>query len=135
MLPTVPRELTGQVIGLAIGVHRWCGPALLERSYRACLVHDLREQGLHCETEVPMDCRYRGTAILLGYRLDLVVEHRLVVEIKTVERILPVHEAQVLSYLRLGGFRRGLLLNFRVPALRDGVRHFVHDPDGVARIE
>lgn len=119
-------KLTGQVIGAAIQVHRELGPGLLESAYQGCLELELRERGLLVETQVPVPLVYRGYDVGTGYRLDLLVERTVVIEVKSVERIEPVHVAQVLSYLRLSGHKIGLLMNFNVKWLVDqGVKRLV----------
>ena len=118
-------QLTEQIIGAAIEVHRHLGPGLLESAYRVCLVHELRLRGLATLTEVPLALEYKGIHLHVGYRLDVVVDDTVVVELKTVERFKPVHQAQLLSYLRLSGRRVGLLINFHVPVLKDGIKRLV----------
>jgi GxxExxY protein len=115
-------ELSEQVIGAAIEVHRALGPGLLESVYQCCLAEELRFRGLSFNSELPLPIRYRGRCLDAGFRLDLVVESRLLVELKSIERVLPVHVAQVLTYLRVSGIRRGLLINFNAPRLTFGVR-------------
>lgn len=117
---------TGQVVDAAMTVHSALGPGLLESAYEACLAHELRARGLRVLAQLPLPIMYRGTRIEVGYRLDLLVNNAVVVEVKAVARMLPVHEAQLLSYLRLSGHRVGLLINFHVPRLRDGIRRMVH---------
>lgn len=112
--------LTEQIIGAAISVHRELGPGLLESAYEACLAFEFTERGLRFERQKPLPVVYRGHRVECGYRIDFVVEERVVVEIKAVERLEPVHTAQVLSYLRLSRLRVGLLINFNVKWLRDG---------------
>jgi len=114
-------KLTGQVIGAAIEVHKALGPGLLEGFYEECLHHELRLRGLACDRQVPLELAYKGLRIGSAYRIDLVVESAVVVEVKTVETLLPVHHAQLLTYLRLGGCRLGLILNFNVPSLPEGI--------------
>ena len=121
-------EITEAIIGAAIAVHRELGPGLLESAYEACLVYELQERGLYVEQQVPMPVVYRGTQVSCGYRLDLLVQGIVIVEVKAAERVLPIHEAQVLTYLRLSGLRTALLLNFNVPLLKDGIRRFAHTP-------
>ncbi|OGV82533.1 MAG: GxxExxY protein, partial [Lentisphaerae bacterium RIFOXYA12_64_32] len=116
-----------QILGSAIAVHRALGPGLLESAYEACLAFELLERRLRVERQASLPVVYRGVRIDCGYRLDLVVEAMVVVEIKAVERILPVHEAQILTYLKLSGLSIGLLLNFNVPMMKDGIRRFVQD--------
>lgn len=113
--------LSHAVIGAAIEVHRGLGPGLLESVYETCLAHELRKRSVQFERAVQLPVYYDGLPMDTHFRLDLVVDRRLVVELKSVERLLPVHRAQLLTYLRLGGFRRGLLLNFNVSRLPGGV--------------
>jgi GxxExxY protein len=102
------------------------GPGLLESAYRKCLVQDLRLRNVVVEAEVPVPVSYEGTNIDVGYRIDLLVENQVVVELKTVPKLLPVHHAQLLSYLRFGNFPVGLLINFHKSRLRDGLRRIVN---------
>ena len=114
--------LTEEIIGAAIDVHRVLGPGLLESAYQECLCVELGLRNLRFYSQVALPVKYKGHHIDLGYRIDLVVENRIVLELKAVERLLPLHEAQLLTYLRLGHFSTGLLLNFNVPVLKDGIR-------------
>ncbi|HNQ56635.1 MAG: GxxExxY protein [Rhodocyclaceae bacterium] len=114
--------LTEQIIGAAIEVHRALGPGLLESAYQECLCVELGLRGMCFRSQVELPVFYKERRADTGYRLDLVVEDSVVVEIKAVERLLPLHEAQLLTYLRLSGTRTGLLLNFNVPVLKDGIR-------------
>jgi len=118
-------ELTQKVIGAAIEVHRALGPGLLESAYEECLCHELNLAGLAFQRQVPLPVVYKGVRLDCGYRLDVVVENRLLLELKTVDRILPIHEAQLLTYLKLTGMRTGLLLNFNVPVLHQGIKRMV----------
>lgn len=115
-------RLTERIIGAAIEVHKELGPGLLESAYKTYLLHLLLAEGLFVERQKPQPIHFRGLELDEGYRLDLLVERRLIVELQTGERLLPVHEAQVLSYLNLSGCKAGLLINFHVPRLKDGVR-------------
>ena len=115
-----------QVIGAAVEVHKELGPGLLESAYRACLVHELRLQGVRVEAEVPLPLHYRGLMLDCGYRLDLVVAGELIVELKAVQALDPLHLAQLLTYLKLAAKPVGLLINFNVPLLKLGVRRVVH---------
>jgi GxxExxY protein len=115
-------EITEQIIGAAIEVHRALGPGLLESAYEECLCHELTLRRLAFERQKPLPVEYKGTKLDCGYRLDLLVEALVVVEIKAVEVIQPIHEAQLLTYLKLGGWKLGLLINFNVPFLKDGIR-------------
>jgi len=121
-------EISERVIGAAIEVHRELGPGLLESVYLACLTLELRSAGLHVDVEVPLPIVYRNLRIEGGYRLDLLVERELVVELKAVRALDDLHAAQVLTYLRMSGKRVGLLVNFNVPLLKQGVRRFVLEP-------
>jgi GxxExxY protein len=115
-------SLTHEIIGAAIEVHRHLGPGLLESSYRECLCHELsiREVGFRREYALPL--QYKGIRLECGYRLDLLVEGLVVVEIKAIERLAAVHDAQLLTYLRIGGWSVGLLINFNVAVLKEGIR-------------
>ena len=118
-------ELTEQIIGAAIAVHRELGPGLLESAYEACLSFELMQRGLTVERQKSMPVIYKSVEIDCGYRLDLLIERKVVVELKTVEQLLPVHDAQLLTYLRLSGCKVGLLLNFHASSLKDGLRRLV----------
>ena len=120
-------NLTHEIIGAAIEVHRLLGPGLLESAYQECLVHELTIRKLHVERQVPVPLVYKGTKLECGYRLDVVVENKVVLELKSIEAFAPVHEAVMLTYLRLSGIRVGLLVNFNVKVLKDGIRRFVFD--------
>jgi GxxExxY protein len=113
-------ELTERVIGAAIEVHRALGPGLLESAYEECLCHEFHLRGITFERQVSLPVEYKSVKLDCGYRLDLVVEGVLVLEIKCVEQVVPVHEAQLLTYLKLTGSRVGLILNFNVPVLTRG---------------
>jgi len=118
-----PRDpLTEKIIGYAIAVHRELGPGLLESAYEACLAHELREAGIRVERQVDLPVRYRDITLDVGCRIDLVVDNRVVIEVKAVEAIGGIHEAQLLTYLRLSKHRTGLILNFNVPVLKDGIK-------------
>jgi len=110
-------------------VHSRLGPGLLESAYQACLAHELRSLGLAVAAQVPLPVVYEGQKLEVGYRVDLVVENRVVVEVKSVEAIHPIHEAQLLSYMRLSCLKVGLLINFNVLHLRDGIRRMVDGRD------
>jgi GxxExxY protein len=118
-------ELTGKIIGAAIEVHRHLGPGLLESAYETCLAYELEKLGLSFERQHALPLVYKEIRLDQGYRVDLLVERRVVVELKVVDQIAPVHEAQVLSYLRFSGCEIGLLLNFNVKLLKDGIRRFI----------
>ncbi|HEX6818333.1 MAG TPA: GxxExxY protein [Ktedonobacterales bacterium] len=120
-------RLTERIIGAAIDVHRTLGPGLLESAYEACLAFELAEAGLRVERQKPMPLVYKAVRLDCGYRLDLVVEDRVVVEIKAVEALTAIHDAQMLSYLKLSRCPVGLLINFNVKMLRSGIRCIIHD--------
>ena len=120
-------ELTESIIGAAIDVHRALGPGLLESAYLACMRRELTLRSVPYESEVPLPIQYKGVTIDCGYRIDLLVSGLVVVELKAIERIEPVHEAQLLTYLKLGGWKVGLLINFNVSVLKDGIKRRVLD--------
>jgi len=123
-----PNELTERIIGAAIQVHRELGPGLLESAYEACLAYELAEAGLRVERQKALPVKYRGMQLDEGYRLDHLVADTIIVELKAVSRFDPIHEAQLLSYLRLAAKPIGLLINFHVPKLTYGVRRVVNGP-------
>jgi GxxExxY protein len=118
-------KLSNQVIGCAIEVHRILGPGLLEESYKQCLAHELRLQGIQFGVEVPLPVEYKGVKLDCGYRLDLLVEDSLIVELKAVESLLPLHQAQLITYLKLSKIHTGLLINFNVQKLKAGLKRLV----------
>jgi len=118
-------EITHQIIGAAIEVHKHLGPGLLESAYEECLFHELQLRNLRVERQKAVPVVYKQTKLECGYRLDLLVEGRVVVELKSVEGLGPIHEAIILTYLRMSGHRLGLLINFNVSVLKDGVRRFI----------
>lgn len=118
-------QITGDIIGAAIEVHRHLGPGLLESVYQVCLAHEMSNRKLHFEKEFSLPICYKGIDLDVGYRLDFLVERCVVVELKAVEEIQPVHEAQLLTYLKLTGCKAGLLINFNVPVLKDGIKRRV----------
>jgi GxxExxY protein len=118
-------HVTGRIITAAMKVHSQLGPGLLEGAYEACLAHELRKEGLRVNRQVELPVVYDGETIDLGYRIDLLVEDLVVVELKCVESINPVHQAQLLSYIRLSGKNVGLLINFHVAHLRNGIKRMV----------
>ncbi|HEX4605773.1 MAG TPA: GxxExxY protein [Candidatus Angelobacter sp.] len=122
-------QVTHAVIGAAMKVHSALGPGLLESAYEACLVHELRKAGLKVEQQVELPVIYDGVRIDLGYRIDLVVNDLVIVELKCVEKIAAVHEAQLISYMRLSKKNVGLLINFHVRHLKDGIKRFVEGTD------
>jgi len=118
-------QLTGRVIAAAIEVHRVLGPGLLESVYESCLCRELELAGLAYERQRALPVSYKDVRLDCGYHMDVVVAGEVVVELKSCERLLPVHSAQLLTYLRLGGFHVGLLINFDVPLLKDGIKRLV----------
>jgi len=114
-------RITEAIIGAAISVHKALGPGLLESAYEACTAYELIEKGLKIEPQKPLPLIYKQVHLDCGYRLDLLVEERVIVEIKAVDQLLPIHKAQLLSYLKLSGCKMGLLINFNVKLLTDGI--------------
>ena len=117
--------LTEKIIGFAIEVHRRLGPGLLESAYEECLCYELDQSGLAFRRQMPLPVVYKAIRLDCGYRMDVVVEEQVILEIKSVERLMPIHEAQVLTYMKLGGIATGLLLNFNTPVLKDGLRRLM----------
>ncbi len=115
-------NITEQIIGAAIEVHKVLGPGLMESAYEECLCRELALRGIGVERQLPLPVEYKGVRLDCGYRLDALVEQSVVVEIKSVSSIEPIHEAQLLTYLKMGGWKLGLLINFNVPALKDCIR-------------
>jgi len=120
------QELTGQILGAAIEVHKQLGPGLLESTYQACLCHELELRGILFECQKPLPLEYKGIRLECGYRIDLPVAGLVIVEIKSVEALALIHEAQLLTYLKLTGVKVGFLINFNVVVLKDGIRRLVH---------
>ena len=119
-------QISGAIINAAMKVHTALGPGLLESAYEACLIYELRKHGFDVKAQLPLPVFYEGVKIDVGYRIDILVENAVIVELKTVERLLPVHQAQLLSYLKLSGKRAGLLINFHVSHLRDGIKRLIN---------
>jgi GxxExxY protein len=115
-------ELAREVIGAGIEVHRALGPGLLESAYEECLCHELKRRKVPLERQKPLPVIFKGVNLDCGYSLDLLISNSVVVEIKSVERLLPIHDAQILTYLKLGGWNLGLLINFNVPILKQGIK-------------
>jgi len=116
---------SNQVIGLAIRVHRALGPGLLESAYEECLAYELTRSGLPFGRQVGLPVVYEEVRLDCGYRIDFVIDNQLLIELKSVDRLMPIHDAQILTYLRLSGCRIGLLMNFNQVVLREGLRRFV----------
>jgi GxxExxY protein len=126
--PLIPHQLTGAVITAAIEVHRGLGPGLLESAYDQCLAHELRLRRIRFDRQVAVPLTYKGAEIPCGYRVDFVVNGELMIELKAVEHLLPIHQAQAITYLRLLRLHRGLLINFNAPRLVDGLKSFLNGP-------
>ena len=124
-IPEEVERLATQILDGAFSVHRALGPGLLEAVYHACLCHEMRTMGIEHESEVSLPVVYRGITLDAGLRLDLWVQRSVVVELKSVEKMIPVFDAQLLTYLKLTGNRLGLLINFNVPVLKDGIKRMV----------
>ncbi len=121
-----PNDITQAIIGAAMDVHRELGPGLLESAYEACLAYELIQRGFKVERQKELPVKYRNVTLDCGYRMDLLVEDKVVVEVKAIESLHPVHKAQLLSYLRLSGHKVGLLINFNVTVLKTGIRRVVN---------
>jgi len=120
-------ELTERVIGACIEIHRALGPGLLESAYEECLCHELSIAGISFERQKPLPVHYKNVKLDCGYRLDLVVDQKIIVELKAVENLMPIHEAQLLTYLKLSGLTLGLLINFNVAMLKQGIKRIVNN--------
>jgi len=118
-------ELSNKIIGAALEVHKALGPGLIESAYQACLCQELKLQGLAIEKEKDLPVEYKGIKLDCGYRMDIVVEGKVVVEVKSLEKVLGIHEAQLLTYLKLTGMKLGLLINFNTEMLRHGIKRIV----------
>lgn len=121
-------RLTEQIIGAAIEVHKALGPGLLESAYQKCLFYELKSNGFDVKQEIPLPIIYKDIKLDHGYRIDLLVENEVVIEIKAVEKFTEVHSAQILTYLRLGHFPKGLLINFHTKLLTSGIKRFINTP-------
>ena len=119
-------DATGEILNAAMAVHSALGPGLLESAYEGCLVHELKKRGMPVASQVVLPVVYDGMKIDVGYRIDLMVADMVIVEIKAVDSLAPIHIAQVLTYLKLSGLKAGLLLNFNVEHMRDGIKRIVH---------
>jgi GxxExxY protein len=118
-------DLSNRVIGCAIEVHRHLGPGLLESAYEQCLAHELSRQGIAYQLQHPLPVQYKEIRLDCGYRMDMLVEDALILELKSVDAIKGIHEAQLLTYMKLAGVKTGLLINFNITKLKDGIRRFV----------
>ena len=117
--------LSNKIIGCAIEVHRHLGPGLLESTYQRCLAHELSRNGINFRIEQPLPVDYKDIRLDCGYRIDLLVENEIVIELKSVEKLAPIHEAQLLSYLKLANKKQGFLINFNVELLKDGLKSYI----------
>jgi GxxExxY protein len=122
-------KLSSKIIGAAIEVHKTLGPGLLESTYEECLCHELSLRGLEFERQKPLPITYKNKKLDCSYRLDIVVEDEIILELKSCEKIEPIHRAQLLTYLKLSGLQLGLVLNFNVPLMRDGIVRIVNELD------
>ncbi|MEP6703678.1 MAG: GxxExxY protein [Acidobacteriota bacterium] len=127
MTPTELNEISGRIIEYSITVHKTLGPGMLEGAYEICLMHELVNHGFQVQRQKGLPIVYDGIHLDAGYRIDLLVNDLVIVEVKAVERLHPVHEAQLLSYLRMTGLKLGLLINFNMKLLRDGVKRVVNN--------
>jgi GxxExxY protein len=118
-------ELSNKAIGCAIEVHRALGPGLLESTYQQCLAHEMGINGIEYKTEHPLPVHYKEIRLDCGYRIDLFVEDQIIIELKSVEKLLPIHEAQLLTYLKLAKINQGFLINFNVRRLKDGLKSYI----------
>ena len=118
--------ISGKIIGCAIKVHRTLGPGLLERTYEICLIHELRKEGLKIKSQVALPIKYDGIQLDAGYKLDVLVEDEVILELKSVEKLLAIHEAQLLTYLKLANKKLGLLINFNVQVLKNGIKRKIN---------
>jgi GxxExxY protein len=125
-------KITETIISGAINVHRTLGPGLLESAYEACMVFELAQAGLKVEQQKPLPIVYREVKLECGYRLDLMIENEVIIEVKSIEKLMPIHQAQLLSYLKLSECKVGLLINFNVKVLKDGIKRVVNNfPDSL----
>jgi GxxExxY protein len=123
-------QISRRIIGAAIEVHRHLGPGLLESAYETCLAYELRQLGFRVEQQKPLPVVYKDVKLDCGYRLDLVVKDAIILEVKAIEQLAPIHDAQLLSYLRISGLKVGLLMNFHVRVLKNGLKRIVNEfPD------
>ena len=119
-------EITEKIIGCAIEVHRQLGPGLLESAYQECLIYELKQIGLQIKKELALPIIYKDIKLDHGYRIDILVEDKVVLELKTVDTLIDVHTAQILTYMKLGNYKLGLLLNFNVKMMKNGIKRFVY---------
>lgn len=123
----IHQELTSKIIGCAIEVHKSLGPGLLESAYQECLLYELLKSGIKVEKEISMPIIYKEIKLNQGYRIDLLIENKIVLELKAVDKITEIHKSQLLTYLRLGRYELGLLINFNVSILKNGIKRLIND--------
>ena len=114
-------SLTDEILGAAIEVHKALGPGLLESAYESCLAHELTARSIPFQRQIELPVKYKESVVDAGYRIDMLVNHEVVIELKAIEQVMPIHEAQLMTYLKLSGHRVGLLINFNVPLLKNGI--------------
>ncbi|MBT7358090.1 MAG: GxxExxY protein [Candidatus Marinimicrobia bacterium] len=119
------KELTGKILQCAIEVHKALGPGLLESAYEKCLMKEFELSNISFKSQIELPLEYKGIRVDAGYRIDLIVKEKVIIELKAVESLIPVHEAQLLTYMKLTGIRVGMLMNFNVPVLKDGIKRMV----------
>lgn len=119
-------KITDAIIGCSIEIHKQLGPGLLESAYRECLFYELKSNGFDVKREIPMPIIYKDIKLDHGYRIDLLVENKIVIELKTVDFLMDVHKAQLLTYLKLGNYKLGLLINFNETLLKDGIKRIIN---------
>jgi GxxExxY protein len=119
--------LSREIVDAALEVHKELGPGLLESIYQQSLAHELKLRSMRCDTEIAIEANYKGLSLGSAYRVDLLVEDKVIIEVKAVETILPVHKAQLLSYLKLTDLKLGILINFHVPLIKNGIKRIVHN--------
>jgi GxxExxY protein len=120
-------NISGQIVDSAIAVHRELGPGLLESTYQACLAYELRSRGLNVQSEIGLPVVYRDVDLDVGYRLDMLVDDEVIVEIKSIDKLAPIHDAQLLSYLKLSNKKLGLFINFNISRVKDGIKRLVNN--------
>lgn len=119
-------EISSQIIGAAIEVHKFLGPGLLENSYEACLLFELRQKGLNVKSQVPLPVSYKGLLLEAGYRIDILVEEKVIIEVKAVDKLAEIHTAQILTYLKLTKLKLGLVINFNTVKVIEGLKRVVN---------
>ena len=126
MKKSLENEISSKIIGAAIEVHSQLGPGLLESTYEVCLFHELKQAGLEAKQQIPLPVVYKDVKLNAGYRIDLLVEDKVVIEIKSVDALAPIHTAQILTYLKLTNLKLGLLMNFNTMKMKDGIKRVLN---------